>query len=180
MLWQIYIQKNHAYSRKTEYEEIMFFISIKLERGRTMMTFNLKKKTEIILITCCIMLLISTLTAHAATNLMEYNGTGIRQKSSVNSFTLNKKTTFTVKHNTTGVTYIGKNSPSKYTLNIYLQKKSGLQYSNTGDSFSLKGVGSKNKKWTKNKGTYRLYFQSPYPGEGKIWAGFNINGKIVK
>lgn len=57
------------------------------------------------------------------------------KKSSVNSFALNKKTTFTVKHNTTGVTYIGKNSPSKYTLNIYLQKKSGLQYSDTGDSF---------------------------------------------
>ena len=139
-----------------------------------------RKKMSIMLITCCIMLASSTAVAFAASNLMTYNGTGIRQKASVHSFTLSKSTTFTVKHNTTGVTYIGTNSPSQYTLYIHLQKKNGLQYTNTGDSFSLKGIGSKNKTWTKAAGTYRLYFQSPYPGEGQVWAGFNINGKVVK
>lgn len=144
------------------------------------MVVTIKKRSGVLLLTCCIILLVSTAFAYAATNLMTYNGTGIRQKSSVNSFTLSKSTAFTVKHSTTGVKYIGNNSPSNYKLIIYLQKKNGLQYSNTGDSFSLKGTGNKSKSWTKGKGTYRLYFQSPYPGEGKVWAGFDINGKVVK
>lgn len=91
---------------------------------------TLKNRNSVLLIVCCMILIAGTVSAYAATSLMTYNGSGIRQKVSVNSFTLSKSTIVTVKHSTTGVTYIGTNSPSNYTLKIYLQKKNGLKYSN--------------------------------------------------
>ncbi|HHW94751.1 MAG TPA: hypothetical protein GX736_02335 [Mogibacterium sp.] len=144
------------------------------------MILSKKNRTKITLFLCCIFISINTIFAYAVTTIMTYNGEGIRQKPSVNSFSLSKTTSITVKHNTTAVRYIGTTSPDNYKLIIYLQRKNGLSYSYTGDSFSLKGIGSKSKTWNKGSGRYRLFFQSPYPGEGQIWAGFDINGKVTK
>ena len=124
----------------------------------------------------CVLLLCTMVTYAASTTLMTYNGTGIRDKNSVKTFTLSSTTTITVQHTTTG---FEKNLPVTKYVEISLLRKGPFMYNKTGDSFCVYGVDSRSKSWTKDSGTYRLNFRTygSYQGE---WAGANIRGSVTK
>lgn len=136
-------------------------------------------KLKIIISMFLVIVMLSTTTVFAATTLLSYDGSGIRSKDSVNSFSLSKKTTITVKHTTTDIKSIGSKSPSNYSIIVSLKKKNNLFYTLTGDDFTVKGITSKNTTWTKSAGTYKLYFHGKKTTDG-LSPAFDIKGKVVK
>lgn len=140
------------------------------------------RTTKIIAIVFCLMVVTSTM-VFATTTLMTYSGTDIRNKASLQNFTLSKQTDITVKHRTVAVKGVD-GYTGTVKLTIYLQKKNSLGlYKNTGDSFYLKGTQpqSKDKTWTKGSGTYRLLFSSYKEDyQGALWPAFDIKGSVIK
>lgn len=125
----------------------------------------------------CFILLASTVVAFAAsTELLSYNGKGIRSKASVNNFKLTKETTITIDHNQT-VNPAYQMRESYCSMEVSLQKKGTIFYSNTGDSVTTYGSGGFTRSYTKSAGTYRLYFSS-IPLADETWPAYDINGTI--
>lgn len=127
----------------------------------------------------CLMVFFSTTFAFAATNLMTYNGRGIRDKDSVETFVLSQSTTITLEHSTTGVTDNGTQPNEKCQLLVSLMKKGTFSYAETGDEIRTTGIESKSATWTKAKGTYKLHFATKMLTE-TWWPGANIEGRIYK
>lgn len=131
-------------------------------------------------LTLCFAIFFCTSVAFAAsTTLMSYNGIGIRDKDSVEKFTLGKSTTIHLEHETTAVEYNGPNEDSACELKVSLMKKNTLSYTETGDEIKTTGIQSKTATWTKAAGTYRLHFATKMKTE-TWWPGATINGRIYK
>ncbi len=140
------------------------------------------KKTNfrISAIVLCITVIFSTSVVFASTTtLMSYSGRGIRDKDSVETFSLSKNTTIHLEHKTTGVQYNGAQPDSKCSLQIALLKKGTFSYAATGDEVYMTGLGAKNTAWTKSSGTYRLHFATKALSE-TWWPGADIEGRIYK
>lgn len=138
-------------------------------------TYFLSRITTVIL---CFILLAGTITAFAAsTQLMSYNGTGIMAKASVSNFTLSKETTITINHNQSLNPAYAKYKDAY--LDVKLQKKGVLVYSDTGDTKTCKGGAGFKQSYTKSKGTYRLYFSSHQYAD-QIFPKFDIKGTVTK
>lgn len=127
----------------------------------------------------CFAMIFSTSIAFAATTLLSYSATGVRDMHSANSFTLSSQTKVTLKHNTTGVTYNGTQPNSKAVLTVNLMRKGTVLYAKTGGSFTTTGIKSKTVSWKKSAGTYRLQFTTTALSE-TWWPGVDINGKVTK
>lgn len=151
-----------------------------------MCNHNIKKrKLELIALVLVLFFALSTVSAFAATTLMTYNGTEIRNKDSVNTFSLSGTTTITLNHKTTAWTGKGDLSNNECKITINLLKKGTIGYSDTGDSVTYVGVNSssyKTKSWTKASGTYRLHFKTGVTREmgSYYYPGADINGNIKK
>lgn len=138
-----------------------------------------KKILRVSIISLCLIMLLTTL-AFGATTLMSYNGTGIRDKESAQTFNLSKKSSVTVNHASTAVGVDGFKGTIKLT--VYLQKKnSNGNFVNTSHNFSLTGSGKKEKKvtWSLEKGTYRLYFKSTKDMPSNVWPQFDVKGTVT-
>ena len=113
---------------------------------------NMKKRIKcLVAIVICTFLF--SLTAYAGGTLMTWEGTGIHNKASVQSFDVSKSTDITISstihHNTC--------YPTQPTLYLTLQKKVLLGYDKY-KGFTHKDRGSKTFYTTVEKGTYRMYF----------------------
>lgn len=139
-----------------------------------MKKYFLSKITTFLL---CFILLASTFVAFAAsTELLSYNGTGIRSKASVQNFKLTKETTITINHNQTVNPAYQMREPY-CSMKVSLQKKGTIFYSDTGDSVTTYGSGGFKRSYTKSSGTYRLYFAS-IPLADETWPAYDINGTV--
>lgn len=115
----------------------------------------------------------------AATTLMTYNGTGIRDKASISSFKLSKKTTVAVNHTTSKWSGSSEINSSKW-LNVAVQKKGAISYSTVG-STDYYSTGSWTTKYTLDSGTYRLYFTShTSQAVDDNYYSANIDGSVTK
>ena len=131
-----------------------------------------KLQQTIILVFCTI--LIFTSVALAGETLMTYKGKGIRDKMSVDSFKLTKKTKYVVSHKTTN------DCPNNLKMQIRLMKKNSAGAWKYADKkFTQTGKGSSSATWTDSKGNYRLHFYIPKPGYGS-WGSMNIEGTVKK
>ncbi len=122
---------------------------------------KIKKKTIINITTifiCVLMLCPMVHTFAASTILLKYRGEGIRAKSSINSFSLSKKTNIYVVHNTTSWYKLDGRKTSDLYVKVALQKKGWLFYTDTGNSFKKYSTGKVTHKYTEDKGTYKLNF----------------------
>ena len=135
--------------------------------------------SKILVVTFCLSLFLTTTVAFAATVLLSYNGTGIRDMDSAQTFELSSQTKITLKHNTTGVTYNVTQPNSKAVLTVNLMRKGFLFWGNTGDSITTTGIQSKTVTWTKSEGKYKLHFTTKALSE-TWWPGVNVNGTITK
>lgn len=138
-----------------------------------------KSLSKVIVVVFCLSIFLSTSVAFAATTLLSYSGTGIRDKSSAQTFELTKSTKIKLTHNTTGVTYNGTQPNSKAILTVDLMRKGTIFYSRTGDSITTTGIQSKTATWRKSSGKYKLHFTTKTWTE-TWWPGVNVNGKITK
>lgn len=123
---------------------------------------------------CLLICMASTTVFAASTTLMTYNGSDIWSKPSVSTFKLTKTTSVTVNHTTSKwtVNYTGSET-SKLKMQVKIQKKGSVIYSDTVNAMNVYGVSSKSSSWSMIKGTYRLYF---YTTDGKA----NIKGSVKK
>lgn len=118
----------------------------------------------------------------SVTSLMAFAGDGIRNKDSEHTFTLSKTKKIKVSHSTSKWVDKGDLTNSQCKMTISLLKKGSLGgYNDTGDKFSLVGVGGKQVIYTKAAGTYRLHFKVSVTKQGgsQYYPGANINGNVV-
>lgn len=140
------------------------------------MFLNFSKRLAIVFSMCFIVLIIFSTVAFAASSRMTYSGTGILDKDSVNNFKLSKQTKITVNHKTSG--FHNTNTERTMGVTISLRKKGTFLYSATGDSFSVNGIRSYSKSWTKDAGTYKLHFAT-YGAYRGITPTADISGSVV-
>ncbi len=113
-----------------------------------------------------------TVSVFASSTLLTYSGSGIRGKLSVNSFTLNNKTTVTLKHTNKSWSYVVSDDA---IMDVTFYRKGLLgHYSATAYKMRTYGTGTTTQTFPLPKDTYKLYFNTIRQG-----ASANISGTVT-
>ncbi|MBP3916893.1 hypothetical protein [Clostridium sp.] len=112
----------------------------------------------------------SSITAFAATTILNYDGTGIGAKMSVNSFTLFSTTTVTINHTISAWTGVPSGSTPTLKIQVYKKNLTGA-YTTIGNEFQKTGTESTSKSYSLGNDNYKLYF---YTSHSTTKANINV------